>query len=142
METSDHHDAAFRQPAAKPVGAHIEDARFAVGGFGDDAHLRAGHGDGRHAQLMQGHRQQGDRHLLASGQQHVHFPLGRIAADGVGLGREFIGGVTHGRHHDHQLMPFVLAGGNALRHGLDALHAADGGAAELLHQQGHPRRLV
>ena len=48
--------------------------------IGDDADLAAGEADGRLAQVLDGHRHQGDRFLLARGQQHVHF-----AGDGVAL---------------------------------------------------------
>ena len=113
-----------------------------MGGFGHDSYLGAGHGDGWDAQLMQRHGEQRNRHLFTGGQQHVHLSLGWIAADGVGLGGEFIGGVTHGRDHDHQIVPFLFAVGDTPGNGLDALHAADGGSAELLHQQGHPCRLM
>ena len=39
-----------------------------------------GQADGRLAQILDGHRHQGDRLLLAGGQQHVHF-----AGEGVAL---------------------------------------------------------
>ena len=86
---------------------------------------------------MQRHRQQRDRHLLAGGQQHVHLPLGGRAADRPSQARELIGGVAHGRHHDHQIVAGLAAGGDALSHGLDPFHIGHGGAAELLDQQGH-----
>ena len=91
---------------------------------------------------MQSHRQQGDGHLFASGQQHVHLPLGRVAVDGTSFGGEFIGGVAHGRHHDHEVIAVFLAGGDALGNGLNALNAANGGAAKFLHQQSHPCRFI
>ena len=91
---------------------------------------------------MQSHRQQGDGHLFAGGQQHVHLPLRRIAVDGASLGGEFIGGVAHGRHHDHEVIAVFLASGDALGNGLNALNAANGGAAEFLHQQSHPCRFI
>ena len=50
---------------------------------------------------------------------------------------ELIGGVAHGRHHDHQFVPLLPAGGNASRHGLDAFHIRDRCAPEFLNQQGH-----
>jgi len=138
LKTGHHHHVPITEATAQAIGAHVEDAGPAMGRFGHDAHLGAGHGHRRNAEGMQRHGEQGDRHLFACGEQHVHFPLGRVAAEGPGFGRELIGGVAHRRHHDHQIMPFVAAVGDAAGHRLDALHAADGGAAELLHQQGHP----
>ena len=89
---------------------------------------------------MQSDREQGDRDLFAGGKQHVHLPLRRSGADRVGLGGELICGVAHGRDHNHQIIAVFFAVGNAPSDGLQAFHAADGRAAELLHQQGHQRR--
>jgi hypothetical protein len=86
---------------------------------------------------VQGHGQQGDRYLFAGGQQHVHLPLGRFAAEGPGQAREFVGGVAHGRHHDHQVMAGLAAGGDAPGYCLDPFHIGDRGAAEFLNQQAH-----
>ena len=122
LEASYHHHLAVIEQAPQPVGANFEDAGPPEGGFGDDAGLGAGHGDGGHPQGLQGHRQQGDRHLLAGGQQHVHLPLGRLGADGPGQGREFVGGVAHGGHHDHQIMAVLAALGDASGHVADPFH--------------------
>ena len=139
LKPGHHHDGAVRQATLHPVGADLEDARTAVGGFGDDADLRAGHRHSAHPKSVQSHRQQCDRHLLAAGQQHVHLPSRRVGVDRCRQPGEFVGGVPHGGdHHDH-VVAFLPAAGDALSHGLDALDAADGGAAELLHQQGHAR---
>jgi len=108
-----------------------------MGGFGEDAHLRPGHRYGRYPEGVQRHRQQRDRHLLPGGQQHVHLPLGWVAADGASQPCELISGVAHGRHHDHQIVPCLAAVGDALGYCLDPLHIGHGGAAELLDQQGH-----
>ena len=86
---------------------------------------------------MEGHRQQGHRDLLARGQQHVHLPLGRVGVDGGSESGEFIGGVPHRRHHDHQVVALVTTAADALGHGLDALDACHRGSAKFLNQQGH-----
>ena len=137
LESSHHHHIALLQQPPQPVGADVKDAGSAVGGFGQDPHLGASHRHGGHPDGLQGHRQQCDRHLLPGGQQHVHLPLGRVAADGPGQPRELIGGVAHGRHHDHQIVTRLPAGGDAPCHRLDAFHVGHGGAAEFLDQQGH-----
>ena len=139
LKSRHHHDGTLRQAALHPVGADLENASAAVGGFGDDADLRSGHRHSAHPKSVQRHRQQRDRHLLAAGQKHVHFPSRRVGIDRCRQSGQFVGGVAHRRdHHDHVVALFAAAG-DALSHGLDALDAADGGAAELLHQQGHAR---
>ena len=137
LEARHHHHLAISEQAQQPVGADFQDAGAAVGRFGDDAGLGAGHRDGRHALRMEGHRQQGDRHLFTGGQQHVHLPPGRISADGRGQAGELVGGVAHGRHHDHQLVALLPAAGDAAGHRLNPLHIGHRGAAKLLNQQGH-----
>ena len=111
-----------------------------MGGFGDDPGLGAGHRNGRNPFGMEGHRQQGHGHLFTCGQQHVHLPLGRVGVDGGSESGEFIGGVPHRRHHDHQVVALVTAAADALGHGLDALDACHRGSAKLLNQQGHGNR--
>ena len=137
LEARHHHHVAVAQQPLQSVGAHFEDAGAAVGRFGEDAHLRACHGHGRHPEGVQGHGEQSDRHLFARGQQHVHLPLRRIAADRPGQPGEFVGGVTHGRHHDHQVVAGLAAAGDAPGHRLDALRIGHRGAPEFLNQQGH-----
>ena len=139
LEARHHHHQAVVEVALQPFGAHLKDAGSAVGRFGDDAHLGPGHRDRRHPLGMERHGQQGDRHLLARGQQHVHLPLGRVATDRPCQAREFVGGVAHGRDHDHQVMAGLAAGGDAPGYGLDPFPIRDRGASELLNQQAHSR---
>ena len=110
-----------------------------MGGFSHDSHLGSGHRNRWYPQLMQGHREQGNRDLFSGGEQHVHLPLRRSGADRFRLGGELVCGVAHGRHHNHQIIAVFFAVGDAPGDGLQAFHAADGRAAELLHQQGHQR---
>ena len=91
---------------------------------------------------MQGHREQGDRDLFAGGEQHVHLPLRWRGADRFGLGGELVCGVAHRRDHNHQIIAVFFAVGDTTGDGLQAFHAADGRAAELLHKQGHQRRPI
>ena len=139
LEAGHHHDPSFVEVVLDAIGADFQDAGAAVGGFGHDPHLRPGHRNSRHPLLIQGHRQQGDRHLFAAGQQHVHLPLWRVVADRCGQTGQLIGGMSHGRHHHHHGITGVAAAPDPLGHSLDAFDAADGGAAELLHQEGHGR---
>ena len=122
---------------ADAVGADLQDAGAPMGGFGHDPHLRSGHGDGGNAPLVQGHGQQGDGDLFSAGQEHVHLPLRWTGADRRRQPRQLIGGVSHGRHHHHHAIAGVAAPPDPFGDGLDAFDAADGGAAELLHQEDH-----
>jgi len=137
LEPRHNHDLSLLQPAADAIGADAEDAGSAVGGFGGDSHLGAGHRDGSHALGLQCHRQEGDRNLFSARQQHVHLPLGRTGVQASGEAGQFIGGVAHGGDHHHHVIAVLPAAADAISNGLDAFHAADGGAAELLHQEGH-----
>ena len=139
LKTRHHHHLTIIEQTPEPLGADVEDAGPAVMGFGEDPHLGSGHRHGRHALRMQGHRQQGDRHLFACGQQHVHLPAGRIGADRPRQACQLIGGVAHGGDHDHQVMALLAAAADPPGHGLDPFHIGHGGAPELLNQQGHPR---
>jgi hypothetical protein len=62
---------------------------------------------------------------------------GGLAADGPGQAGELIGGVAHGRHHDHQVVTLLSPGSDPASHRLDALHIGHRGAPEFLNQQGH-----
>ena len=137
LETGDHHHLASCEAVADSVGANPEDPGPAMGGFRGDAHLRTSHGCCTDPLGVQGHRQQGDRHLFATGQQHVHLSLGGGRGDGVGQTRQFIGGVAHGGDHHDYVVPLLTATSDPIGHCLDAFHAADGGAPEFLHQEGH-----
>ena len=139
LEPRHHHHLALLQEAQQPIGSHLQDAGAAMGRFRHDSHLGSGHRHRRDPLGMEGHRQQRDRHLLPGGQQHVHLPPGRIGADRPGQPREFIGGVAHRRHHNHQVMAVFPAGGDPPGHRLDAFHIGHGGPSEFLYEQGHRR---
>ncbi len=59
------------QRLAEAVGPDLEDLGLGVVGVGDDAGLAAGERDRRHAEVGEGHAQQGHRDALAGGEQHV-----------------------------------------------------------------------
>ena len=128
---------AIVQPAFDPFSAHFQDPGAAMGRLGDDPHLGPRHRCCGHAFGLKGHREQGNRDLLTGGQQHVHFPLGGIGIEGAGQGCELISGVAHRGDHHHQVIAIEARCSNALGNGLDALHAAHGGAPVFLNQQRH-----
>ena len=84
LETGDHHHLASVDSVLDSVGADPEDSCPAMGGFRGDAHLRSGHRRCTDPLSVQGHGQQGDRHLFATGQKHVHLALCGGGGDGVG----------------------------------------------------------
>ena len=74
---------------------------------------------------------------LADGQEHVHLPAGQRGRNGVGQGDEVVRLLAHGRHHDHEVVPWRLVNADVLGHGLDPVGVGHGGAAVLLDDQGH-----
>ena len=62
-----------------------------------------------------------------------------LARDLVGEALEVVGGLAHGRDHDHDVVARAPGAHDVLRDGADAFGVGDGGAAELLHEQAHDR---
>ncbi len=110
------------------------DPRLVVRAVGDDLDLAAGIRARRIAALLERHRQQRDRDLLAGGQQHVEFAA---AGFGVDLLREFdqaVGFAAHRRDDDDHVVALVPVRGDLVGHGLDPLDRADRSAAVFLYQ--------
>src|SRR5690606_32728427 len=84
-----------------------------------------------------GHGQQRTRHLLARGQQHVHFPAGRRVADLMGQGDQLVGGVAHGRYHRHHVVAGPFRGDDAPRYRFNPLGRRHRRPSVFLHQQVH-----
>ena len=62
------------------------------------------------------------------------------ARDLVGEALEVVGGLAHGRDHDHDVVAGASGAHDVLRDGTDAVGIGDRRAAELLHEQTHDRR--
>ena len=99
---------------------------------GANADLAAGERARRNAALAQRHGQQRDRHLLAGGQQHIHFTRVGFARDARGEIDEAIGGVAHRRDHDGDAIAACANRRDFLGDSLDELHRAHRGAAVFL----------
>ena len=73
LEAGDDDDGTIGEGPQDGLGLDIEDAGLGVAGIGEEAGLRAGHGDGLAAHGVDGHAHQGDGGLFAGGEQHIHL---------------------------------------------------------------------
>ena len=105
LEPGHDHHVPLAQGVADPPGSHVEDARLAVQGVGDDPRLRPGERLGRHPQVGDGHGQQRHGDALPRRQQHVHLPRRRVGGDPPGQRDQVVGAVPHGRDHHHHVVP-------------------------------------
>ena len=62
---------------------------------------------------------------------------GWVRAHVVGQADQVVGGLAHGAHHHHHLVPGAAGPGHVVGDGPDPVGVADRGPAELLHDQGH-----
>ena len=74
----------------------------------------------------EGHGEEPDGDLLARGQHHVHLARVWSRRDCLREGDETVGGLAHGRHHDHHPVALSGAFGYAPRDALDLLGIGDG----------------
>ncbi|MPM69718.1 hypothetical protein SDC9_116666 [bioreactor metagenome] len=101
-------------------------------GSGDDTGLAAGVAQRLGAQIVEGHRQQGRRLTLTGGEQHVEFTGLRLGADLESKIHQVIGGVTHRRDDDDDLVAGLLGFQHPAGNALDRLRVGNRGSAELL----------
>ena len=106
LEPSHDDHLALGQGLADLGVAHPHDARLGVHVVGHDAHLGPRKGNGVAAAALDGHGQQGDGLLFASGQKNVHFPLVGHVRDLLGQGNEIIGRIPGRRNDDDHLVAF------------------------------------
>ena len=95
------------------------DARAPMDVSGAHPYLAAGKGSRGDAALAQRHGQQRDRHLLAGGEQHIHFARIRFACDAGGEVDQSISVITHGRDNDGDTIAALAHGGDFRGHALD-----------------------
>ena len=137
LEAGDDEGFPFIEETAHQRGVHVEDAAAGVGAGGADARLAAGDGGGVHALLLQSHGNEGDRLLLAGGQQYVEFAFARVFREFLGHFDEAIGDTGHGGNHGHDLVSFVTGAFHPCGDVADAVKRADGGAAVFLNDESH-----
>ena len=98
-------------------------------------HLAAQIGAGIVSKRLQRHGHQGHRHLLAGGQQHVHFPSPGRRGYLTGQAGQSIGGVPHGGDHHHDLAALCQGAGHDPGSSPKMVHRSDGGPAEFLYDE-------
>jgi hypothetical protein len=88
-------------------------------------------------ELLDGQREEPDRHLLAGGDHHVLLALARPLGEVGGELEEPVGLARHGRDDDHHVVAVLAGGEGAARHVADSIEVADGGSAVFLDDEGH-----
>ena len=133
LEACDDDDVLLVQLVLQALGVDLFDAGVAVGGLGQKARLPAGQRDDRIAHLLDGHRQQGHRDLLAGGEQHIHLAAGRLVGDLSRLGDQLVGGVALGGDDRDDRISLVVCIGDDLGNMAYALHIGDRGSTKFLY---------
>ena len=139
LETGDNHHATGLQVAANLLVVDLQDTRFIVRAIRQDPYLVAGVGHCRHTALHQRHGQQGNRHLLTGGNDHVQLARNRLiaATDLLGQIDQTVGFAAHCRQHNHQVIAGIAEFLNLVGNLLDSLDGADRGASKFLYDQSH-----
>ena len=137
LEAGDDGDRAGLDGAGHPLGQHPDDGGLAVLGVGEDAGLGAGVGPCRHAELGDGHGEQGHGDALAGGQQDVHLAGRGVGGQGGGLVQEVVGRVPHRGDDDDDRVAGLPGGDDAPGDAPHRVDVADGRAAVLLDDQCH-----
>ena len=137
LEAGHDDHVAFVEVVLDPEGPDLFDLGAAVDGVGDDAGLRPGEAHRLHPLVAYGHGEKGHRDALPRGEQHVHLPGMVVGAHLPGEVDELIGGVPHGRHDHHHVVPGQAGAGHAAGHGADPVGVAHRGAAVLLDDDRH-----
>src|SRR3989441_911641 len=104
LEPRDDGDLARVEGLADALGADLSDPCPRVGAVGADRRLESRERTRPQPYGLQGHREEGDRDLLARGEQHVHLAwLGR-RRHLVREGHEAVGRLAHRRDDDDKLV--------------------------------------
>ncbi|MNN13320.1 hypothetical protein D3C81_1263500 [compost metagenome] len=139
LETGDNHHTTCLQVTANLLVINLQDTRFIVRAIRQNPHLVAGVRHRRHAALDQRHGQQGNRHLLTGGNDHVQLARNRlaVATDLLGQIDQTVGFAAHCRQHNHQVIAGIAEFLNLVGDLLDSLDSADRGASKFLYDQSH-----
>ena len=137
LEAGDDGDRTGLDGAGHALGQHPDDGGLAVLGVGEDTGLGTGVGLCRHAELGDGHGEQGHGDALPGGQQDVHLAGGGVSGQGGGLVEELVGRVPHRGDDDDNRVAGLAGGDDAPCDAPHRVDVADGRAAVLLDDQCH-----
>ncbi len=129
--------APSSRAVADAPGGHVDDARLAVRGVGDDARLAASERARLVAHARDRHREQRHRDALPGGQQHVELAHRRQRAHLAGEVDQLVGRVAHRRDDHDDVVAGLLGLDDAAGDPLDRFGVGDGRATVLLHEQAH-----
>ena len=136
-ETGDDDHSPRREVRPDAPVVDVDDARPGMGAVGADAHLMAGVRTRGATVLLQGHRKQGDGHLLAGREQHVELSGAGTLLNALREAEQAVRLPAHRGDHDNDVVTPrarpLHCGGDAR----DALEAPDRGASEFLNDQAH-----
>jgi hypothetical protein len=93
---------------------HFDDARIDVAIVGDDAGLAAGKADRVAAALANRHREERHGDAFASREQHVELAAIGIRGDFLGQRQQVVGGISHRRDDDHDVVAELARGHDSL----------------------------
>ena len=137
LESGNNDDGSLGDGVFEATRGDVDDSGGAVLVIRNHARLAAGERSRVMAEATNGHGNECHRDSLARGQQHVQLAWGRHTRHFIREVNEFIGGVTHGAHHHHDVISGLACFDDAARDSLDALGVGDRRPAELLHNQAH-----
>ena len=126
LEAGDEADLALVEGLADPARGDVDDAGVAVPLRGDDAGLGAGEGLRLGTEGVDRHGDQRIGDALTGGEEHVHLTPRGNRVDLVGEVEQLIGGVTHRRADDDDVIARLLGLHDALGDTSDALGALQG----------------
>ena len=138
LKSGDEHDQTLREGVLQPSGRDVDDLRVAVRAGGDHAGLRSREGPGLRAQRVDGHGDQCVGDALPRGQEHVHLARRRRGAHLAGEIQQVIGGVTHRRHDDDDVVARLLGFDDALGDAANPVGVGHRGSTVLLYDERHP----
>ena len=118
-------------------GVHALDARAAVRRGGGEARLPAEQGDDRVAELLDRHREQRSRNLLARREELVHLALRGLFVDFLRLCDEVVRRIALRGNNDHDVVARTVGRRDDIGDVEQPLGVAHGRAAELLNDQCH-----
>ena len=118
-----------------PFCIHPFKPGIAIPGSGMHPHLESIQRHCRDIHGLQSHGHQGNRHLLACGQQHVHLPLFCFGIHTVCQRDQFICSLPHSGQDYHHIVACLVIFYTASGHVINPFLVSDGRAAKFLYDQ-------